>query len=122
MREVKSCGFLVMKPDRSFLLMTLLKRFDLPKGHMEPGENEMQTAFRGRRRQRSRSISARHRIVSQLFILELMEETSIQSTELDVDPNFRFEHVSSIGYDPRTLSVLFLGVLALFFSISEIWR
>lgn len=46
--EVKSCGFFVMKPDQSFLLMKHKDRYDLPKGHMEAGESELQTAKRGR--------------------------------------------------------------------------
>ncbi|CAF1669656.1 unnamed protein product, partial [Adineta ricciae] len=69
-REVKSCGFFVMKPDNSFLLMKHDDRYDLPKGHMEVGENEHQTALR-----------------------ELMEETGIQASDIDIDPHFRFEHV-----------------------------
>lgn len=48
LRQVKSCGFFVMKPNQSFLLMKHPKRYDLPKGHMEPGETEQQTALRGR--------------------------------------------------------------------------
>ncbi len=48
MRQVKSCGFLVMKPDQSFLLMKHKNRYDLPKGHMEVGETEHQTALRGK--------------------------------------------------------------------------
>ncbi|CAF3795095.1 unnamed protein product [Rotaria sordida] len=44
-------------------------RYDLPKGHMEPGEIEHQTALR-----------------------ELLEETGIQSSDIDIDPNFRFEN------------------------------
>ena len=48
MPEVKSCGFFVMKSDQSFLLMKLEDRYDLPKGHMEEGESELQTAIRGR--------------------------------------------------------------------------
>lgn len=47
-REVKSCGLFVMKPDNSFLLMKHHDRYDLPKGHMEVGENEHQTALRGK--------------------------------------------------------------------------
>lgn len=47
LREVKSCGFFVMKSDNSFLLMKQSDRYDLPKGHMEMGENEEQTALRG---------------------------------------------------------------------------
>jgi ADP-ribose pyrophosphatase YjhB (NUDIX family) len=48
MQEVKSCGFLIMKPDQSFLLMKHKDRYDLPKGHMEAGETEQQTALRGK--------------------------------------------------------------------------
>jgi 8-oxo-dGTP pyrophosphatase MutT (NUDIX family) len=48
LRQVKSCGFLVMKPDNSFLLMKHSHRYDLPKGHMEVGETEQQTALRGK--------------------------------------------------------------------------
>ena len=48
MPEVKSCGFFVMKSDWSFLLMKHKDRYDLPKGHMEAGETEQQTALRGK--------------------------------------------------------------------------
>lgn len=48
MREVKSCGFFVMKSDNSFLLMKHADRYDLPKGHMEAGETEKDTALRGK--------------------------------------------------------------------------
>jgi 8-oxo-dGTP pyrophosphatase MutT (NUDIX family) len=37
-----------MKPDQSFLLMSHKDRYDLPKGHMEVGETEQQTALRGK--------------------------------------------------------------------------
>jgi bis(5'-nucleosidyl)-tetraphosphatase len=49
LREVKSCGFLVMKSDRSFLLMKHPRYYDLPKGHVEAGETEHQTALRGKK-------------------------------------------------------------------------
>lgn len=48
LRQVKSCGVFVMKSDRSFLLMKQEDRYDLPKGHMELGETEHQTALRGK--------------------------------------------------------------------------
>ncbi|UJR38192.1 hypothetical protein I4U23_030865 [Adineta vaga] len=70
LREVKSCGFFLMKSNRSFLLMKHKYRYDLPKGHMKNGENEHETALR-----------------------ELNEETGIQSAEIDIDPNFRFEDI-----------------------------
>lgn len=47
MRCVKSCGTLLMKPDNSFLLLRHSDRYDLPKGHMENGETELDTAIRG---------------------------------------------------------------------------
>jgi len=37
-----------MKPDQSFLIMEHSDRYDLPKGHMELGETEQQTALRGK--------------------------------------------------------------------------
>ncbi len=49
LQQVKSCGFLVMKPDQSFLLMKHPHYYDLPKGHMEIGESEHQTALRGKK-------------------------------------------------------------------------
>ena len=49
LRQVKSCGFFVMKSNQSFLLMKHPERYDLPKGHMEPEETEQQTALRGKR-------------------------------------------------------------------------
>ncbi|HEY9596080.1 MAG TPA: DNA mismatch repair protein MutT, partial [Cyanophyceae cyanobacterium] len=41
MQHVKSCGFIVMrtKPQLSFLLMQKPNRYDLPKGHIEAGED-----------------------------------------------------------------------------------
>ena len=48
LREVKSCGFLVVKSNQSFLLMEHANRYDLPKGHMKVGETEQQTALRGK--------------------------------------------------------------------------
>jgi bis(5'-nucleosidyl)-tetraphosphatase len=69
MREVKACGVLVLRgePVESFLLMRHARRFDLPKGHMEPGETELECALR-----------------------ELAEETGIASDAVEIDPEFRF--------------------------------
>jgi 8-oxo-dGTP pyrophosphatase MutT (NUDIX family) len=70
MSEVKSCGFLIVRgePVHEFLLMRHADRWDLPKGHVDPGESEMQCAFR-----------------------ELREETGILSTDIEVLDGFRFE-------------------------------
>lgn len=69
--EIKSCGFLVVRdqPEKSFLLMRHPDRWDLPKGHMDPGETELETARR-----------------------ELHEETGISADQIEVDPGFRFSH------------------------------
>ncbi len=68
---LKSCGFLVVRdlPQSSFLLMRHPRRWDLPKGHVDPGETEMETALR-----------------------ELQEETGIEHSDIDIDPEFRFHH------------------------------
>jgi len=69
MRLVKSCGFLLLRqePERSFLLMRHPTRWDLPKGHVEEGESELECAYR-----------------------ELYEETGIEAHDIDWDEKFRF--------------------------------
>ncbi len=65
----KSCGFLIVRgePVREFLLMRHVDRWDLPKGHVDPGETEMQCALR-----------------------ELHEETGIGAADIKVIEGFRF--------------------------------
>jgi 8-oxo-dGTP pyrophosphatase MutT (NUDIX family) len=69
MEEVKSCGVIVFRsaPVESFLLMEHPRRLDLPKGHIDPGETELQCALR-----------------------ELWEETGIAAEDVEIDPSFRF--------------------------------
>jgi bis(5'-nucleosidyl)-tetraphosphatase len=69
MPDVKSCGFLIVRGDpiREFLLMRHADRWDLPKGHVDPGETEMQCALR-----------------------ELVEETGITAADIEPIENFRF--------------------------------
>jgi bis(5'-nucleosidyl)-tetraphosphatase len=69
MQQVKSCGVLVMRtvPQLSFLLMQKPTRYDLPKGHVELGEDEITCALR-----------------------ELYEETGIKASTLHLDNAFRF--------------------------------
>lgn len=71
MPEVKSCGFLIIRgqPIEQFLLMRHADRWDLPKGHVDPGETEMQCALR-----------------------ELVEETGLTEQDIEVIPGFRFTH------------------------------
>lgn len=76
MRKVKSCGVLILEGDpvRRFLLMEHADRLDLPKGHVDRGESDMECALR-----------------------ELVEETSITAQDIVLDEAFRFE----LGYQVR---------------------
>lgn len=69
MKDVKSCGFLIVRGDpiRQFLLMRHVDRWDLPKGHVDEGESEMQCALR-----------------------ELVEETGITAQDIEPIADFRF--------------------------------
>ena len=97
MRRLKSCGVLCYTAGepRRFLLMVRRRRgFDLPKGHIEEGETELECALR-----------------------ELWEETGITADHVSIDPAFRFEtrytfRTKRYGDAPvhKTL-VIFLGEL-----------
>ena len=67
--ELKSCGVLIVRgdPAREVLLMVHPTRLDIPKGHIEEGESDIDCALR-----------------------ELEEETGISSGEITLDPNFQF--------------------------------
>lgn len=75
-----------------FLLMRHADRWDLPKGHAEPGENILTTALR-----------------------ETEEETGIAAESIQVDPEFQFQleytvrHPSRGSYPKRV--TYFLGYL-----------
>lgn len=71
MRKIMSCGVLIVRGDPvdQFLLMEHKDRLDLPKGHVDEGETEMECALR-----------------------ELVEETAIKSTDIELIDGFRFEH------------------------------
>ena len=66
-----SCGFLIVRgnPIDSFLLMKHPRRWDLPKGHVDAGETELQCALR-----------------------ELYEETGIAAEDIEIDPTFSYEN------------------------------
>ncbi|MCP4782108.1 MAG: NUDIX domain-containing protein [Fuerstiella sp.] len=70
MKEPRSCGFLIVKGDpiQSFLLMKHANRWDLPKGHVDPGETDLECALR-----------------------ELEEETGIGSNQIIMAPDFLYE-------------------------------
>jgi ADP-ribose pyrophosphatase len=48
MRQVKSCGVLLFRrqPEMAFLLLRQHHRYDLPKGHQEKGESDLDCALR----------------------------------------------------------------------------
>jgi len=69
MQSRKSCGFLIIRgqPVEQFLLMRHRDRWDLPKGHVDAGETELQCALR-----------------------ELAEETGLTAADIEQVPNFRW--------------------------------
>lgn len=70
MQEVMSCGFLLMREraDLSFLLMRHPDRWDLPKGHLDPGETRLECALR-----------------------ELEEETGLAAADIQRQEGFEFQ-------------------------------
>lgn len=68
---IVSCGVLVFRNPAApeFLLMQHIDRWDLPKGHVDPGETERECALR-----------------------ELHEETGIEAASIVLDRAFRFVH------------------------------
>lgn len=80
MHEVRACGVLVVRgePIESFLLMRHPHRLDLPKGHCEEGESDLDCALR-----------------------ELQEETGIAADDIELDAEFRF----AIDYNVRYRSL-----------------
>ena len=77
--QLRSCGFLILRTvddsTEQFLLMKHPKRWDLPKGHVDPGETEMECALR-----------------------ELWEETGIKECHIQVDPEFVFKQQYTVRY------------------------
>ena len=67
--KIKSCGVLIVrgKPVRDVLLMKHPTRWDLPKGHVDGDETDIECALR-----------------------ELQEETGICPHHIEIDPDFHF--------------------------------
>ena len=89
MEKVKSCGFLIFRNDggdkgkvnRSILLMKHPKRWDLPKGHVDPGETNRVCALR-----------------------ELEEETGIAETQIVIDDDFKFKSKYNVSYKNKSVT------------------
>ena len=77
MRKSRSCGVLVVygDPIAEFLLMKHRTRWDLPKGHVDPGESDIECALR-----------------------ELQEETGIDAKDIELDPDFQFSTSYPVRY------------------------
>jgi bis(5'-nucleosidyl)-tetraphosphatase len=97
MKQVKSCGFILFRgnrttPEKSFLLMKHVDRYDLPKGHIEPGESDLECALR-----------------------EMTEETGIPIGSVQVEPDFQYRsiyHPQYARYDNEIIEktlIIFLG-------------
>jgi bis(5'-nucleosidyl)-tetraphosphatase len=97
MQQVKSCGFILFQgdlanPQKSFLLMKHRDRFDLPKGHIETGETDLECALR-----------------------EMTEETGISIDAVKVEPGFEYRSVyypQYARYNNETIEktlIIFLG-------------
>ncbi len=89
---VRACGVLVLTspPQERFLLMRHKDRWDLPKGHVDPGETDVECALR-----------------------EMVEETGIPLDAIDLDPFFRFEHQYEVR-EARSGGELRLKTLVIF--------
>lgn len=74
----RSCGFLIFcrSPELKFLLMKHHDRWDLPKGHVDAGESDLQAAYR-----------------------ELVEETGLTESEVELDKDFQY--VSCYNVDSK---------------------
>lgn len=92
MRYIKSCGFIVYKAENNENFYLIIKSHNgdvgFPKGHMEPGENELQTAIR-----------------------ELKEETGV---DVDTIYDFRYQIEYPLPRVPDAMkqTVYFLGKCA----------
>ena len=77
LKKLRSCGFLIYRhqPHKQFLLMKHTDRWDLPKGHVDPGETDLECALR-----------------------ELDEETGITENDIEMHESFRFELQYQVRY------------------------
>lgn len=91
----RSCGVILFRrqPELEFLLMKHPNRLDLPKGHVDPGETDLECALR-----------------------EMEEETGLPRSAVRIDDGFRFEEqyfppYKRYGKPVEKTLVIFLGWL-----------
>jgi len=79
--EVFSSGYIIFRLGRpmQFLLMKHASRWDLPKGHLDPGETCQQAALR-----------------------ELLEETGVRPDEVWTDPSFLYEQQYTVQVNKQS--------------------
>jgi bis(5'-nucleosidyl)-tetraphosphatase len=80
MKETRAAGVVLFRkePSLSFLLLKHPNRWDLPKGHVDPGETDMQCALR-----------------------EMEEETGVTIDDIEMDPDFVFTIEYDVTYKKR---------------------
>lgn len=103
MAKIQSCGFFIYReePNLSFLLMEHPTRWDLPKGHVDPGETQMECALR-----------------------ELYEETGIPEDCIEIDDTFLYEQHYTVKLKknkhkpkPKTLTIFLAKLTEPYFDI-----
>lgn len=93
-QKIKSCGFLIYRtqPRKSLLLMKHPKRWDLPKGHVDDGESNLECAIR-----------------------ELEEETGISSSDIRMNSDFKYKDVYIVttkrGIQKKKKLIIYLAEL-----------
>lgn len=96
----RAAGILLVtrQEPRQFLLMRHSDRWDLPKGHSEPDETDLETALR-----------------------ETEEETGLKQGEIAVDDGFRFEISYPVRYKKKGDRVFQKTVVYLLGEIDEVF-
>ena len=80
MKQTRAAGVVIFRrePQPAFLLLKHPNRWDLPKGHVDPGESDRECALR-----------------------ELEEETGITSSDIELDEEFLFTIEYDVTYKKR---------------------
>ncbi len=95
--DLKACGVLLVQGDpvQSFLLMRHSDRWDLPKGHVDGDETDLECALR-----------------------EMEEETGLSRDDIQIDPDFKYINQYHVQYK-RTKGKKMLKELIIFLARIE---